>query len=52
MNKLDVLYIGLYKVISVKGTTVYLSLLGIKIYFKFHVSLIKKALSEIPLYKM
>ena len=50
-DKLDTLYIGLYKIIDIKETTVHLSLLGTKIYLKFHVSLIKKVLPEIPLYE-
>ena len=49
-NKLDTLYAGLYQVIKVKGTTVYLALPSTKTYLKFYTSLVKKAPPAILLY--
>ena len=51
-DKLDTLYAGLYRVIKIKGITIHLTLLSIKIYSKFHASLIKKAPPAMPLYNI
>ena len=49
-DKLNTLYAGLYEIIKIKGTIVYLALPSIKIYLKFYVSLIKKVSPAILLY--
>ena len=48
-DKLDTLYIGTFKMLNVKNTTVELSLPDTKIFPKFHASLIKKAPPDTPL---
>ena len=48
-DKLDTPYIGAFKMLNVKNTTVELSLPDIKIFPKFHASLIKKAPPDTPL---
>ena len=47
-DKLDTPYIGKFKMLNVKNTTVELSLPDTKIFPKFHASLIKKAPPDIP----
>ena len=46
-NKLDTLYTRLYEIIKIKDITVYLTLSKTKIYLKFYISLLKKALIDI-----
>ena len=48
-DKLDTPYIGAFKMLNVKNTTVELSLPDTRIFPKFHASLIKKALPDTPL---
>ena len=48
-DKLDTPYIGAFKILNVKNTTVELSLPDTKIFLKFHASLIKKAPPDTPL---
>ena len=48
-DKLDTPYIGAFKILNVKNTTVELSLPDTKIFPKFHASLIKKVPPDIPL---
>ena len=48
-DKLDIPYIGAFKILNVKNTTVELSLPDTKIFSKFHASLIKKAPPDTPL---
>ena len=48
-DKLDTPYIGAFKMVNVKNTTVELSLPDTKIFPKFHASLIKKNPPDTPL---
>ena len=48
-NKLDTPYIGAFRMLNVKNTTVELSLPDTIIFPKFHASLIKKVPPDIPL---
>ena len=48
-DKLNTLYIGAFKILNVKNTTVELSLPNTKIFPKFHASLIKKTSPDTPL---
>ena len=48
-NKLDTTYIGAFKMLNVKNTTIELSLFDTRIFPKFHASLIKKAPPDTPL---
>ena len=48
-NKLDTPYIGTFKMLNVKNTTVELSLPDTKIFPKFHAFLIKKTAPDTPL---
>ena len=48
-DKLDTPYIGAFKILNVKNTTVELFLPDTKIFPKFHASLIKKAPPNTPL---
>ena len=48
-DKLDTTYIGAFKILNVKNTTVELFLPDTKIFPKFHASLIKKAPPDTPL---
>ena len=48
-DKLDTPYIGAFKMVNVKNTTVELSLPDTRIFPKFHASLIKKAPPDTPL---
>ena len=41
-NKLEILYIKVFKVKDIRGVTALLRLLNIKIYLRFYVSLFKK----------
>ena len=41
-NKLEVLYIEVFKIKEVKGVIILLKLLNIKIYLRFYISLLKK----------
>ena len=50
-NKLNKLYIEVFKVKEVKSVTTLLKLLNIKIFLKFYVSLLKKVLLKIELIK-
>ena len=48
-SKLEILYIEVFKVKDVKEVTILLKLLNIKIYLRFHVSLLKKAPLDIKI---
>ena len=48
-NRLNTAYIGAFKIINVKNTTVELFLPDTKIFLKFHASLIKKTPPDTPL---
>ena len=48
-DKLEILYIKVFKVKEVKGITILLKLLSIKIYLRFHVSLLKKVFLNIKI---
>ena len=48
-DKLDTPYIGAFKILNVKNTTVELSLPDTKIFLKFHAFLIKKVPPDTPL---
>ena len=46
-DKLEILYIKVFKIKEVRGVIVLLKLLNIKIYLRFYVSLLKKILLDI-----